>query len=557
MTYLEEYARKVLSGEIVACHRIKQVYRLLLDKLLQPEKYDPWVFNEKLTEKPIDFIETFCKQAQGKMGTPIKLELFQKAKLQAIFGFVHKETRFRQYNECLTIEGRKNGKSSECAAVNLYLLMADGEGAPEIYNIATMLDQAKIGFEYSYKMVKQSPMLRKHIRKRISDLYFPHNMGIIKPLASNSNSLDGLNAHGVTIDELSAIKNRDIYDLMKQSMSARQQPLLFCITTNGFVRDGIFDAQYDYACNVLDGKVEDDRFLPFIYELDSKDEWDKEECWIKANPGLGTIKSIQFLRECVAKAKNDPAFKPTVMVKDFNMKENSSSAWLTWDEIDSQEEFDFRGMGFRYGVGGFDASETTDLTAAKVLCMRPGDNKIYVKSMYWIPEEVLRQMDADGNRRERDNVPYLLWEKQGLLRTTPGNKIDKHCILEWFMELRDKDDVYVPWIGYDPWHIEDALLNEFIAEFGRESMIKIRQGVQTLSYPMKSLKGDLAAKKIVFNKNPIDMWNLSNLEIRTDINGNIQPVKGKDNRKRIDGAMALIDAYIVLHDKMDEYSNLI
>ena len=420
-----------------------------------------------------------------------------------------------------------------------------------------MLDQAKIGFEYSYKMVKQSPVLRKHIRKRMSDLYFAQNMGIIKPLASNSNSLDGLNAHGVTIDELSAIKNRDIYDLMKQSMSARQQPLLFCITTNGFVRDGIFDSQYEYACNVLDGKVKDDKFLPFIYELDSKDEWDKEDCWIKANPGLGTIKSVDFLRECVAKAKNDPAFKPTVMVKDFNMKENSSSTWLNWDEINNQEEFDFRELGFRYGVGGFDASETTDLTAAKVLCMRPGDNKIYVKSMYWIPEEVLSQMDADGNRRERDNVPYLLWEKQGLLRTTPGNKINKHCILEWFMEIRDKDDVYVPWIGFDPWHIEDALLNEFVAEFGRESMIKVRQGVQTLSYPMKSLKGDLAAKKIVFNKNPIDMWNLSNLEIRTDINGNIQPVKGKDNRKRIDGAMALIDAYIVLYDKMDEYSNLI
>jgi len=266
---------------------------------------------------------------------------------------------------------------------------------------------------------------------------------------------------------------------------------------------------------------------------------------------------VAFLRECVAKAKNDPAFKPTVMVKDFNMKENSSSAWLNWDEINNQEEFDFRSLGFRYGVGGFDASETTDLTAAKVLCMRPGDDKIYVKSMYWIPEEALRQMDADGNRRERDNVPYLLWEKQGLLRTTPGNKIDKHCILEWFIELRDKDDVYVPWIGFDPWHIEDSLLNEFIAEFGRESMIKVRQGVQTLSYPMKSLKGDLAAKKVVFNKNPIDMWNLSNLEIRTDINGNIQPVKGKDNRRRIDGAMALIDAYVVLQDKMDEYANLI
>ena len=112
MTHLEEYARAVLSGKVVACRRIQQIYTILLDKLLHPEKYEPWVFDESLTKIPIDFIETFCKQAQGKMGTPLKLELFQKAKFQAIFGFVHKETRLRQYNECLTIEGRKNGKSS-------------------------------------------------------------------------------------------------------------------------------------------------------------------------------------------------------------------------------------------------------------------------------------------------------------------------------------------------------------------------------------------------------------------------------------------------------------
>jgi len=557
MTALEEYARKVIRGEIIACRRIKQVYTLLLDKLDNPKKYDPWVFNEELANRPIEFIESFCKQAQGKMGTPLQLELFQKAKFQAIFGFVHKETGFRQYNESLTIEGRKNGKSSELAAVNLFLLMGDGEGAPEIYNIATMLDQAKIGFEYSHKMVKQSPMLRKHIRKRMSDLYFSYNMGILKPLASNSNSLDGLNAHGVTIDELAAIKNRDIYDLMKQSMSSRQQPLLFCITTNGFVRDCIFDSQYEYACGVLDKKIKDERFLPFIYELDDKKEWDKPECWIKANPGLGTIKSIQFLQQCVDKAKSDPSFKPTVMVKDFNMPENSAAAWLTWDEINNQEEFDFKTIGFRYGIGGFDASETTDLTAAKVLCMRPGDDKIYVKSMYWLPEEVLRRMDADGNRRERDNVPYVLWEKQGLLRTTAGNKVDKRCVLEWFKEIRDKDDVYIPWIGFDPWHIDDSLLEEFVYEFGEGSMIKVRQGIQTLSYPMKTLKGDLAAHKVVFNNNPMDMWNLSNLQIKADLNGNIQPVKGIDNRKRIDGAMALIDAFVVLQDKKNDYLNLI
>jgi phage terminase large subunit-like protein len=382
-------------------------------------------------------------------------------------------------------------------------------------------------------------------------------MGFIKALASNSNSLDGLNGHFIIIDELAAIKNRDIYDLMKQSMSSRTQPLLTTISTNGFVREGIFDSQYNYACDLLDGKVENDRFLPFIYELDDRDEFDKPECFIKANPGLGVIKSIDTLRENVQKAKDDPAFKPTVMVKDFNMKENSSSAWLTWNEIENKTTFDFKKMGFRYAIGCFDAADSVDLNSAKVLCMRPNDPNIYLKSMYWMPEDVLNQMTQDGNRRERDNVPYLLWERQGLLRTYPGNKVDKKVFLDWFKELRDEDDLYVLYIGYDPWHIDDSLLREFKAEFGKDSMIPIRQGAATMSQPLKELKADLASKRIVHNGNPIDMWCLSNTEIKADINGNIQLVKGMDNRKRIDGVVSLACGYIVLKDKWDNYVNLI
>ena len=417
MTFIEEYYNKIMSGEIIACKRIKQVYTMLVDKIHHPEKYSPWVFDEEYADDAIDFIETFCKQAQGDLGASLKLELFQKAKHQAVYGFVHKKTRLRQYQEVLDIRGRKNGKTTELAADELYMLVGDGEGSPEVYNIATKLDQAKKGFNECYKMVQQSPDLSKHLKKRKSDIYFPLNYGSLQALASNSNGLDGLNSHMVTIDELAAIKNRDIYDLMKQSMSARKQPLLNCITTNGFIRGGIFDAQYEYACNVLDGKVKDDRFLAFIYELDDKDEWDKEECWIKANPGLGVIKSFDFLRDCVNKAKADPAFKATVMVKDFNMKENSACTWLRWDELNNETKFDIKSMGFRYGIGCFDLAETTDLAAAKVLCMRPDDENVYVISMYFIPEEKLNQ---EEDNKEDDNVPYKLWEKLGLLRVCPG-----------------------------------------------------------------------------------------------------------------------------------------
>jgi len=550
MTWLEEYGTAVLDGKIVACRRIKQVYEKLLNDLNNPGQYH---FDEDIANKHIGFIERFCKQAQGKAGTPLKLELFQKAKLQAIFGFVD-DLDLRKYNEVMTLEGRKNGKTTEMSAVALDMLMNDGEGAPECYNIATALDQAKKGYTAAYQMVIQSKDLSMNLKKRQSDIYFPLNMGFFKALASNSNSLDGLNGHLITIDELAAIKNRDIYDLMKQSMSSRSQPLLFCITTNGFVRDNIFDSQYKYACDVLDKKIVNDRFLPFLYELDNADEWDKEDMWIKSNPGLGTIKKVEFLRECVQKAKDDSSFKPTVMVKDFNLKETSATTWLRYDEFNNEETFDCK---FRYCIGGMDGADNVDLNAAKAICMRPGDDHLYVKQMYWIPEEVANHLTTDGSRRERDSAAYKQWIEQDLMRTYPGNKVDKKVFLDWFLELRDVEDVYPLFIGYDPWHIDDSLLRQFEMEFGKSVMIPVRQGVATLSQPMKDMKADLTAKRFIYNNNPIDKMCFFNTEAKTDINGNIQPCKSDDARKRIDGTAALLDAYVILESKYDEYQSMI
>lgn len=557
MNYLRQYTTAVLSGEITACHKIKQVSELLLDKLDHPEKHKPYVFDEQLADRPISFIEKFCMQPKGKTGAPLKLELFQKAILQAAYGFVDTDARLRQYQEILEIIGRKNGKTTKLAANNLFMLIGDGEGAPEIYTVATKLDQAKLCFNSTHTMVKLSPLLAKRIKKRVSDLYYPKNMGFIKPLASNTNSLDGLDGHGATIDELSAIKNRDVYDLTKQSMAARRQPLLFCITTNGFVRGGIFDAQYDYAKGVLDGKIKDERFLPFIYELDDRDEWPDETKWIKANPGLGTIKKRDYLRSAVEKARNDETYLSTVLVKDFNLKENSASAWLNWSEVYHPLKFDFGTMGFKYGIGAFDMAETTDLTAAKLLCMRPDDPVIYVLSMYWLPEEVLIQTQKTGSQRGRDSVPYDLWEKQGFLRIVPGNKIDKRLVLEWFREVAEQYDICIPWVGFDPWHVDDSLLKEFKCEFGKNSMLPVRQGPYTLSAPMKELKGDMAADLIAYNNNPVDIWNLLNLHIKTDINGNIQPAKGLSVTQRIDGGVALIIGYVTLKNKLNDYQSLI
>ena len=553
MTNLERYCTSILDGKINACRRIKQVCERLLEDLYNPGQ---WHFDHDIANHHVDFIERFCKVPSGRLGQPLKLELFQKARLEAIFGFVD-DDGLRRYTEALILEGRKNGKTTESAAVELDLLVNDGEGAPQIYNVATKQDQAKLGYEAVKKMVRLSPLLNKHLRRRVSDIYNPKNMGFIKALSSNTNSLDGLDVHGAVIDELAAIKNRDLYDLIKQGTGARDQPLIFTITTNGFVRNGIFDDQYKYATAILDGVASNPRFLPFLYQLDSPDEWDKEECWIKANPGLGTIKRIETLREWVQKAKDDPSFKATVMVKDFGLPQTSTAAWLLYEELNNETVWSTDPANkFDYCIGGFDAADTTDLNAAKALCMRPDDPHIYVRSMYWIPQAVLDKQAEKGTRQERDNVPYTLWVAQGLMRTCPGNKCDKRVFLEWFKELRDKEDLYVLYIGYDPWHVDDTLLRDFKSEFGPNCMVPIRQGPYTLSQPMKDLRADFQAGLVVYDNNPIDKWCLINTEVKTDTNGNIQPVKSLDPRRRIDGTVALLCGYTVLQDKKDLYINL-
>lgn len=551
MTDLERYCRAVMSGEINACQKIRKVCMILLHDLRHPGKYH---FDAERAKEPVEFIETFCRVPSGRLGQPLRLELFQKARYEAVFGFVDGDGK-RKYNEVLIVEGRKNGKTTELAALEPYMLLADGEGAPQIYNLATAAEQAGLGFAACQRMIAQSPALSKRIRKRKSDLYYDRNFGFIKILSSETKHLDGLDVHCAVIDELAAIRNRDIYDLAVQGTTARDQPLVLTISTNGFVREGIFDAQYEYSARWLDGKVENEHFLPFIYELDDPEkEWTDEKAWIKANPGLGPIKKIEKLRQFVQKAMDDASFKPTVMVKDFNVPQTAVTSWLSWEAIVNHEKW--KTDGFDYCVGGFDAADCVDLNSAKALCMRPGDDKIYIKSMYWIPQSVIEREQRKGNRQERDKVPYEKWIAQGLMRTVPGNRVDKRVFLEWFLELRDEEDLYTLFIGYDPWHIDDSLLRDFKANFGERSMIPVRQGAYTMSNPMKNLKADFEAHRVVYDDNPIDRWCLYNTQVKTDVNYNIQPVKASDPTQRIDGTISLLCAYIVNEKMRNEYVQL-
>lgn len=546
MIEFEEYFGKIVDGKIVACDKMRRISEILLERYLSPDEFH---FDSDIAKRHTKFIETFCKLPSGNVGQPLKLELFQKARLQALFGFVD-DNDIRQYNECLIIEGRKNGKTTETAAVEIDLLIDDKEGAPQIYNVATMLDQAKLGFNAAVKMVRQSPMLSANIKKRASDLYFDRNFGFIKALASNSNSLDGLDAHGAVIDELSAIKNRDIYDLIKQSMGARKQPLLFCITTNGYVREGIFDAQYKYASDVLNGTIKNPRFLPFIYELDNPEEWTDENCWIKANPGIDTIKSRLYLREMVQKAKDDPSFKPTVLVKDFNVPQSGSTTWLPFEYVINEETYTMEEISHSYAIGGCDLSSVYDLTCATLIIKKPDKDKIFVLQKYFIPQKKLEE--TRGGNADVNQIPYKLWEKQGWLEINEGAQVDYSNVTKWFVEMVEKYDIRPLWICYDRalagyWQAE-------MADYGFE-MEKIPQGAFTWSQPMKELGCALEEHKINYNNNPMLRWCLANTgkkSLNKDGIETIQPVKLQETR-RIDGMVSLLNAYVGYVKHYDEY----
>lgn len=545
MNFIEEYYSKIESGEIVTSRRVKAVYSRLVEEIQHPKENSPYYFDEELGERPIQFIERFCKQSQGTLGAPLKLELFQKTFIQTLFGFIEKETGFRRFRETLFLCGRKNGKSTLLSGIALYMLIADGEGAAEIYSVATKKDQAKKVLTEAVNMIKQSPELRAVIKKRRNDVYFPYTASIFEALASDSNTLDGLNAHGVIIDELHAIRDRNLYEVMKQSTSSRRQPLVVMITTAGTVRECIFDDMYKYACDVADGIIEDPLFLPILYELDAREEWTDPTKWIKANPGLGVIKQYKTLEAFVERAKKNPADLPGVLCKDFNVRENSSESWLSFEEINNTATFELSDVFNTYAIGGCDLSATTDLTAATLLIRKPGDDTVYVLQQYFLPEDRVEHLE-DKNTNE---APYRIWEKRGLLTICSGNRVNYSDVTAWFVKMRDEWQITPTKIGYDRalagYWVEEMKNNNFVME-------QVAQGAFTWSQPMREMGAAIAAHKVNYNNNPVLKWCLSNTAAKKSGLNNIEPKKITDKR-RIDGAVSLLNAWVVYVRDYENY----
>lgn len=548
-----EYWEKIQKKEILVCDKLYRTYRKVVRDIQNPGIYH---YSAKRANHILEFAENYCRHSKGKFGGKrVELELWEKAHLATIFGFIDDEGN-RKYRESLLIVGKKNGKSLLASVVGLYMLTADGESGPEVYAVATKKDQSKIIWLESKKMVNKSPSLKKRVKTLVSELDTSFNDGVFKPLASDSDTLDGLNVHCVLMDEIHQWKNgKALFDIMADGVSAREQPLVYITSTAGTVREDIYDQKYEEAENVINGYddpegYKDEHFIAFIYELDNRKEWTQEECWQKANPGLGTIKNKATLRSKVEKGKVDYRLVKNILCKEFNIRETSSEAWLTFEEADNKETFDIKELKPRYGIGGVDLSSTTDLTAAKVLFKVPDDPRIYVLQMYWIPEDLVEK------RVQEDKIPYDIWIEKGYVRTCQGNKVSFKDVRSWFVEIQEQHDIYIWMVGYDAWSAT-YFVEDMEDYFGKGVMEAVHQGKKTESQPLKCLQADLRSNLIIYNSNPVDRWCLCNAAVDIDKNDNISLMKTSKATRRIDGTAALMDAYVVMQDHINDYMSII
>ncbi len=560
-SYLHLYAEQIRSGKIIAGQRIKQAVRRFLKDFDDPE------LRIELSEsdKRIRFIEHECKLYEAPFsGRPFKLELFQKAIIESIYAIKkwNPEARFgkggwvRKYQDVLIVIARKNGKTPLVAAVSLSEFMCGEMGTKILYG-SNDFEQADLAFSATDAMREESPSMAKRTRRNQKGIFFGNpkhrktkgkysyqNKGSIRKISAKGKNKEGRNIKVGVVDEVHEMEDDHLVMPIQQALSTQDEPLYFEITTEGFTEDGYLDHRLADAQKVLDGELDRPDWAIWWYSQDSEEEvWQDESSWQKSNPGIGVIKKWSYLRKQVEEAKSNPSQRAFVLAKDFNIKQNSSAAWLDEATITNPETFEPEMLRGQYYIGGLDFAETTDLCSARALFEDQQTKKKYTLQMYFIPEAKADAILDDDSQLNPERKNYREWEKQGFVVICPGAEVDAELVAGWFVDLYEHYGMMPYKIGYDNWHSKD--FQEIIADnFGKEVLERIGMDFMSLSGPMRSLESDLARNVLVYNNNEIDRWCLSNTGYKTNNIGLIMPVKKYGTSKnRIDGTLSDIICY--------------
>lgn len=562
-SYLLQYIEKCKSGEIIVGQELMQMFDILLshfdDSNIQIDFDD--------AHKRIKFIEMKCKHFEAPFaGKPFILMLFQKAFVESIYMFKIFDDEIgrwvRLYQDILFLVARKNGKTPLISALCLAEFFC-GEIGTRILCSSNDYEQADLMFQAINSMREESKSLSNVTRSNIKGIFFGNpkkpkktgkfsykNKGQIKKISAKTGAKEGKNIKIGAVDEVHELKDNTSTMPIRQAVSTQDEPLYIELTTEGVINDGYLDDRLREARQVLNGELERPRWLIWLYTQDSEQEvWQNEKTWAKSNPGLGVIKKRSFLTKMLEEAKTSKSMRVFVLSKDFNVKQNNASAWLTPEDIKNEEVFKIEDFRNCFGIGGVDLSKSGDLASARVMLMKPGSQKKFMIQKYFIPEEKLNGLSKDDKKMFAD------WIRKDLIGVSPGNENDFSLVTAWFVKLFKDYGIRIYKTGYDKWSA--IYWAKEMDDYGFDC-VRVPQDWGSMSEPMKLVEADLKSNLIIYNNNPVDKWCLENTALILNSKQEIMPIKvqGKEDKK-IDGSVTMIIAYKVYIDNRTEFLSLV
>lgn len=460
--WIYAYYQGINDGTYLVGQYIHRIYEYLIKGLQDKEFF----FDAKKANDAIEWIEEHCFHTEGDLApSPLRLEVWQKALISAIFGILDDKGK-RQFREVLLIIGRKNGKSLLASAIANYIFRCEGGFGARVYCIAPKLEQADIIYNTIWAMIQLDPewqhlkalsqekdtqhrkiyddsMLARH---RQSDLSINGTNSTVKKIAFSAKRSDGFNPSMTICDEVASWRGDEglkTYEVMKSAMGSRAESLLLSCTTAGYVNDSIFDELMKRSTRFLMGDSKEKRLLPFIYMIEDIEKWNDINELRKSNPNLGVSVSVDFMLEEIAIAEGSLSKKTEFLTKYCNIKQNSSLAWLPAVVVEraSGDRLNLDDFKHSYCVAGIDLSQTTDLTACTLVIEKEG--QLYVFGHFFLPGEKIDEAT------QRDGVPYQIYIQKGWLTPSGENYVDYHDCFEWFTRLVEEYEILPLMVGYD------------------------------------------------------------------------------------------------------------
>ena len=532
INFIFAYYQAIQDGSVTVGRWIRLMYEYVV-KGLQSQSF---FFDQKKANKAIRFIETFCHHCEGRDDL-LKLELWQKAFVSVVFGVVGGDG-LRQFREVVLIIARKNGKSLFAAAIIAYCVYLDGEYGAKVYCVAPKLDQAEIVYSAFWQTIQKEPELAALIKRRKSDYYIESTNSSVKKIAFNAKKSDGFNPSLTVCDEIASWPGQaglKQYEVMKSALGARKQPLILSISTSGYENEGIYDELIKRSTRFLLGDSREHRLAPFLYMIDDIDKWNDINELRKSNPNLGVSVSVDYLLEEIAVAEGSLSKKAEFMTKYCNIKQNSSQAWLSNQDVEKacDQPLDMEQFRNCYCVGGIDLSRTTDLTACVAVIEKKG--RLYVFAHFFLPAERLEEATA------RDGLPYSIYVQRGLLTLSGDNFVDYHDCYNWFRMLIEQYQIYPLKVGYDRYTAQ--YLVQDMRQYGFH-MDDVFQRFN-LTPVIRETEGLMRDGAFDIGDNDLLKVHLLDMAMKTEAeSGRCKPVKMSANA-HIDGGAALLDAMTV------------